>query len=159
MIRHTQLVLADSARGTGHDANGEAGDCLRACVASMLDVRDMTSIPNFAAVGDDHDWGWWIALRTWARKHQGDFASARVQWPIAYIGEHHRTVIATGPSPRGDWPHCVLVNTETGELVHDPHPSHAGLAGPISDVFAYVDPYEPGPAEQVAGWLREEQSS
>lgn len=159
MIRHTQLVLADPERSDGHSAAGEAGDCLRTCVASMLDVIDPTSVPNFAGIGSDDDWGWYIALREWARGLGADFSGVRVQWPIPYEGDNHPSaVIATGKSPRGEWLHSVLVDAETGELVHDPHPSGDGLAGPIEGVLAFTDPYDPPPAEQVAEWIREEKA-
>lgn len=39
----------------------------------------------------------------------------------------HRPVIASGPSPRGGFLHCVIADSTTGEVVHDPHPSRAGL--------------------------------
>ncbi len=158
MIRHTQLVLADPDRGDGHSAAGESGDCLRACVASMLDIVDPATVPNFADVPPGN-WHWYVGLRNWARSLGLDVVSARPRWPIPFEGEHLPVVIASGKSPRGDWQHAVLVDAETGELVHDPHPSGAGLGGPIEDVLAIVDLYDPAPDEQVAAWLREEQSS
>lgn len=51
-------------------------------------------------------------------------------WPSA--------VIASGPSPRGDWLHSVLADPWTGSLIHDPHPSDAGLAGDPVDLILLV---------------------
>lgn len=45
-------------------------------------------------------------------------------------------LILTGPSPRGDWHHSVLVDAQTGELEHDPFPGGEGVL--------------PGPGDRVA---------
>ena len=35
--------------------------------------------------------------------------------------------LGAGPSPRGNFRHVVVLDTETGRTVHDPHPSRSGL--------------------------------
>ena len=85
MIRHTQLILADPDRGDGHDRNGEAGDCLRAVVASILDVVDITTVPNFANAGNNYRW--WVALREWARSLGFDFTSVVPEFPVPFDPE------------------------------------------------------------------------
>lgn len=44
--------------------------------------------------------------------------------------------IASGKSPRGDFDHSVLYFG--GKMIHDPHPSDAGLDGPVKDVVVFV---------------------
>lgn len=53
----------------------------------------------------------------------------------------HRRVIATGPSPRGDFLHCVIADASTGEILHDPHPSRAGLVSiQLADAIVTLTP-------------------
>lgn len=45
-----------------HDpANGQYGDCMRTCVACMLDL-EVVDVPNFAEASNP-----WVALDTWLR--------------------------------------------------------------------------------------------
>lgn len=148
MIPQTQLVTADPARGDGHNAQGEAGDCFRTCLASILDLEPH-EVPNFAAEGGNH--AWWHAARRWIRRDSGrDLIPVDVEWPVNWaqpenVAPWQRHAIATGPSPRGNWMHSVVVDAFTGELAHDPHPSRDGLAGDVVDVIVVVLPYDPAP--------------
>lgn len=94
------------------------GSCFATAVASVLDV-ELGSVPNFTAFRSGR---WWDALLLWAksvrvhverRSNDGD--------PLP---EH--PVIASGKSPRG-FRHAVV--WQGGAMVHDPHPSDAGLVG------------------------------
>lgn len=83
------------------------GDCLRACVASILELP-LADVPDFALFGPN--WMW--ALVAFA---ECDFDT---------YGEHSGVFIANGPGPRGTR-HSVVY--EDYAMVHDPHPSRAGL--------------------------------
>lgn len=141
MIRHTQTILADPARGDGHDAEGRAGDCVRTCVASIFEVADLNRVPNFADEGGE--WKWFLAMRLWARERDLDFGGASTSFPVfpVPVDGPQRYALVSGPSPRGDFLHMVIADSVTGEILHDPHPSRDGLAGPISDVIAVTSPY------------------
>lgn len=138
-----QRVVA--ARPDGHDATGNPGDCLRAVVASLLDLP-YDDVPHFGAMRRGA--AWWHAMRAYARARGGDFLDvepvdgsvrhALVDPAAGAIG------IGSGPSPRGPFRHVVLVDADL-ELVHDPHPSDRGLAD-VEDVFLYTAPYAPAPA-------------
>jgi hypothetical protein len=52
--------------------------------------------------------------------------------PIAPPGYH----IATGKSPRSDQVHAVVALD--GRIVHDPHPSRAGLDGAIASWIIFM---------------------
>jgi len=127
MIPHTQQILADPARGDGHDAEGRPGDCWKACVASLLDVQDYDSVPHFVALED-----WWgeTVKYVWAETGK----SLRKWRDPAFIPEGLDYFIGTGPSPRGDFYHAVIVDRD-GNLVHDPHPSRLGILA-VEDYFA-----------------------
>lgn len=123
-----------------HDPeNGSVGDCWRACIASVIG-RPIAEVPHF--VRDHGDEGWFEATNAWLAEHVG-------QTFLYYDGEHaaraerrhevtpREYVLLDGKSPRGDWYHVVVADAVTGEVVHDPHPSRAGLAS-IAGVFALV---------------------
>lgn len=87
------------------------GDCVRACVASILDA-DPDDIPDFSLFG----WNWMHALAS--------FCAVTLVVPHEVEGYW----IATGMSPRG-LRHAVVYRGMG--LAHDPHPSRAGLVGTV----------------------------
>lgn len=134
MIKHRQRILAAASRSDGHDVEGNPGDCLRACVASMLS-KPYDSVPNFSKY-----LSWFETMRWWAREIGRDFDAYCPDGPAMNPGQFG---IATGPSPRGDFLHCVVVDHEL-ETVHDPHPSDAGILG-VRYVILLVPMYQPAP--------------
>ena len=128
-------------------------DCLRCCIATIFGLP-YEDVPLFGGT-EYHDAkgaasaGWaqtrdieaWLAQRGLGMAQLPDVSvlseerrkrGVRLPWGIC---------IASGKSPRGDWDHAVVVeaipmrgSAIEGEarftrLVHDPHPSGAGLAG------------------------------
>lgn len=128
MIRHTQQILGDPARGDGNDAQGRPGDCWKTCIASLLELP-AESVPHFVEMGDS----WWDATQEFIQTQKADH---ELRWweDIAAVDDGGEYLIASGPSPRGNFQHAVIVD-RSGELAHDPHPSRAGLAGPPSHFF------------------------
>lgn len=102
---------------------GPHGNCLMACIASILEVP---MDPDFE-MGDN----WW--QRCW------DFSESLGQ-RIACISATAEGIapsgytIATGDGPRG-YLHCVVV--QDGRIVHDPHPAGGGIAN-VRDFIYFV---------------------
>lgn len=104
---------------------GTVGDCLRACIASLLELK-ASDVPHFTqqqiesakldvwAIVDD-----WLAQRGLALVIVKISGAPEPQIPrgVHYIG--------IGPSPRGMVQHAVIYSD--GAMVHDPHPSRAGI--------------------------------
>ena len=145
-----QRYLAE--RPDGHTLDGIPGDCYRTCLAVVVDLpRD--EVPHFALFGSSCD----DYTRRWVRDR---FPGWDIGWyvpawppfenPEAIDPVLQRFVVATGPSPRGPFLHCVVIDSHSGDLVHDPHPSGAGRAGDIVCVDAIVPAYDPPPEEPVA---------
>ncbi|EHK57645.1 hypothetical protein [Allomesorhizobium alhagi] len=117
-----QTILYDPA------TREERGNCTEAAVASLLGIR-LEDVPDFRANGLDQ---FWPSFHRFFRDRgfeaimmHGTFAP-----DILYL--------ASGISPRGVH-HMVLMRC--GLLVHDPHPSKAGIAGPECIwLLAPVDP-------------------
>lgn len=105
----------------------ELGNCWAACIASILELT-LSEVPNFGASGKWFSETWnWLLDRGMASIYDGP--GSGIQRPNCYH-------IVSGKSPRGDWGHaCVSLGTE---LVHDPHPSRAFLAGPVEDSWVIV---------------------
>lgn len=98
--------------------DGIPGDCVRASVASLLDL-DPAQVPHFTCQDDTRVWP--LALTAFAAEHgwRIDRRAVNVEGePLPEYG------IAIGPSPRGI-SHAVVVRH--GEMVWDPHPSREGL--------------------------------
>lgn len=140
-----QTILACPIRQDGHDENGVAGDCLRACIATTLDC-DLLDVPHFADIDGEapNGWGlWFLAWRAWMVARNGmDVAAIESLESILEWGGQE-AVVAGGPSPRGPFGHVVVVD-RNGDLLHDPHPSRLGLAGPPEHYYVWVDPYPEG---------------
>lgn len=103
------------------------GNCLMACVASILE-RSLEELPDLQEWldADEEHWfhtferlmesiGWLVYYEPALRGREGAFTRVRPR------GYH----IGSGLSPR-DLQHAVVVLD--GEMVHDPHPSRAGVA-------------------------------
>lgn len=116
-------------------APGEVGDCFSACLASVLDLP-LDEVPVFVAEPD-----WYGSCVRWLRArgiHLVLLQGLDTTWP--WIPPSDLPIIVGGPSPRGPWHHAVVGIWRGGgamEVLHDPHPSRAGLAG--DDIFkAYL---------------------
>ena len=116
---HDQRVLADPARGDGHNADGVPGDCWKACVASLLGIEDYDSVPHFVTFDD-----WWGETRRYVWEQTG---TSLLKWrDLSLIPAGINLLIGVGPSPGGEFYHAVLVDC-SGQLIHDPHPARRGV--------------------------------
>ena len=144
MIPVDQTTFGDGSDGS------EPGNCFAACVASLLG-RPLPEVPNFCAAGDEGRW--WAALQTWLSplgwyaidltwsSDPGQEIPGSV-WGTGYIAEG-ALLIGSGPAVRGFDHSVVLRATPRGpEVVHDPHPSRAGLIR-ITHLSLFL-PLDPG---------------
>lgn len=118
------------------------GNCLAACIASILEV-ELAEVPNFCEGATTH---WLDRLAEWL--------APRGLYPLCFTltggdwrpqGLH----ILAGKSPRGDWLHAVVARGR--DVVHDPHPSRAGvLTHADVTLFITFDPVAVVPSQAVA---------
>lgn len=116
-----------------HDpANGSYGDCLRACVASVMDL-DGGAVPHFAGYGDAA----FTRMRNWMTYHQS------TPFIVAYPGDvtldellemqsqmnPDSVYILFGGTGSGD--HCVVC--KGGEIVWNPSWPGSKITGPLSN--------------------------
>jgi hypothetical protein len=125
-----QTILYDPAGGS------LKGNCTEAAVASILGVT-LSDVPDFRALGDDAG-SFWSAFRRFLR-HRG---FEPLMMPGNYAPE--AMYLASGPSPRGV-NHMVVM--QDGKLIHDPHPSRAGILS-VENVWLLV-PHSPAYTAQV----------
>lgn len=103
------------------------GDCMRACVASILDLP-ITEVPHFLEVanGDNYEFHdlieEFLLSRGYAVLWQHDLA---YHWKPGSPSVYH---LMSGPSPRGEGLFHAVVG-RNGASYFDPHPSNAMLAG------------------------------
>jgi hypothetical protein len=108
----TQTIFHD-------DPDGRPGNCLQACIASLLDLP-LDDVPHFLLHDD-----WTGALEQFLTAH-----GRRLHAQPA--SDHCAYGMAWGPSKRGVR-HAVV--WADGRMAHDPHPSHAGLLH-VTELFA-----------------------
>ncbi len=109
------------------------GDCFRCCIASVLDLPAV-DVPHFMAA-PDQDILWAKRLDAFLRP-RGMFWVSIQSFPEWQLSTGMRPlVIAGGKSPRGEWGHNVVgeMNRDGFRLIHDPHPSRAGIIGEPED--------------------------
>lgn len=138
MIPVFQTILADPERADGHNTEGIAGNCYQAALASVLELP-LEQVPHFAQ--DMERWqetsSAWLSARGIIRSFYVDENLAGLTYPLyieagsdwwgtpasgAILG-----VLGAGPSPRGPFRHVVVLSPESGLMIHDPHPSGAGV--------------------------------
>jgi hypothetical protein len=123
----------------GHTADGTPGDCLRAAVATVLQ-EDPANLRHYAQFAS-----WWDAMRFDARTKFGlDWSYTTPDLLETWTLRPEVLMIASGASPRGPFQHVVVVDQEL-EMVHDPHPSRAGVLL-VDGLFILCQPYAPAPA-------------
>lgn len=134
---HDQTTFSDPEAGTH-------GDCCRACVATLLQI-DPAILPH--PIKTEGVWnmefhrvlremGYAIRSVTYNPDMTPDCVIQDVNWSGFIVPD---LVMAAGPSPRGPWLHAVVWHRPAHAMVHDPHPSRAGLTRIES--FDYLAPY------------------
>lgn len=108
------------------------GNCLAACIASVLEIP-LAEVPEL----NNQDLHQMVVLNQWLKKYDLQFA-----WvPYAtYTGDVPYN-LAAGLTERGRR-HAIVCNA-SGTMLHDPHPSRAGLIGTPLDfgIFIAMKPY------------------
>jgi len=116
------------------------GNCHAACLASILHVP-LDEVPTGLFERKD----WQDVINAYLRPMNlglvvFDYTEGETWWIPP--GVFH---VLSGPSPRGDFWHSVV--GRDGVLVHDPHPSGAGLVGTEREVQLFVT-LDPSPASR-----------
>lgn len=117
------------------------GNCVQACVASILELP-IDAVPNF--VGEKSD-EWYFEALKWLRPANLQLQSwLNPEWPQWMAGGWYG--IAGVKSFHGDWTHVVVARD--GVIVHDPNPKNTDR--PQGDytvldwtIFAVTDPAQP----------------
>jgi hypothetical protein len=124
----------------------ERGDCMRCCLASLLDVP-YEKVPDLAGI--DTDGGPWFVVYMKFLKDNGfefvgtysnalgplDFSDLRERCPGV-----NGLYMAGGPSFRYNCTHAIIIDG-TGKMIHDPHPSRAGIKAMTSvDMIQKIQP-------------------
>lgn len=111
----------DTPKQIFQDKFGDDGNCMSACLASLLGF-ELSEVPNFFEMGRN-DTEWWNALRNWLAKcNVGLINTAMNKGQIARIKGYF---IVGGISAR-EIPHVVLY--KDGKPWFDPHPEQNGLS-------------------------------
>lgn len=105
----------------------EEGNCMSACVASLLELP-IEEVPSFLSKER-----WELDLNIWLAPRNLFFLEIR--WRPFPAPAKPLLCTASGKSPRGDFDHCIVGQiemTEEGDKVqliklHDPHPDDTGL--------------------------------
>lgn len=106
----------------------ERGNCLPACIASILELDSAEAVLQVQEYFNSHDFkhqehefsNWYDLLDAWLEGRGISLSSHGAQ----YAPETNWYYIAGGKSPRGI-SHAVVY--QNGQLVHDPHPDGGGI--------------------------------
>ena len=105
---------------------GQQGDCFRACVASILELP-ISDVPHFAQLTEgSSSAAFWNMAYDWLESRGYEYVYRTRAGRDSLDKTDYQ--IMTGPSPRGNGTYHAVIG-KGGIIVHDPHPSRAGLAG------------------------------
>ena len=138
------MIPVDSQFKEHDPDNAEIGDCLRACIASLLELS-IDDVPHFAR--DSYpDWEKTNKqLNKWLAERELVMIDLPIRWPDDHSIESMLSWVAScnpdvyyklsGKSQRG-FSHCVICYND--EVVHDPtYGSPHGIVGPVDDDGTY----------------------
>lgn len=111
--------------------NEQYGDCQRACIASLLDLP-ISEVPHFLRESEGKAAVFWRSIIDFVEARGFEYLCSLPKFMPEHaeaMGGYH---IIAGPSPRGMGIFHAVVGLN-GEIVFDPHPSKAGLAGDPSE--------------------------
>ena len=118
-----------------HDPeNNQYGDCQRACVASLLELNS-EDVPHFYITNDDMDF--FFSLNDFlSKKGFIHLETMPIDFDMAqFVGKADVYHLIYGTTVRGTHHATVGLN---GEVVHDPHPSKAGLCINQKEKWTYA---------------------
>jgi len=120
------------------------GDCLSACVASILEIPT-EEVPQFVRIRAEGGDTWFHQLWDFLaprglRPASLDVVTYERPWVGRWADKKPRYAIASGKSPRWNGTVCHAVVWEDGKgIVHDPHPSRDGLRCAPEGFIVMVD--------------------
>jgi hypothetical protein len=133
--RNAMLFMDQDQFGSSDNPAGDRGNCFQVCLACILG-EPLSEVPHFYNTDEpleqqhanirnwlrERGWLWFCFEWRWFAE---EIKAERPPLPPAGL------VVVSGKSPRGDWAHAVVgrVTAVGWELVHDPHPSKAGIDG------------------------------
>lgn len=102
---------------------GKVGDCWRCCIATLVYLT-AADVPHFVELYEDT---WLSETNKWLRERIGkELFNGPAEFPVVPGDPAWLPVILIGRSPRG-LGHAILVDWNSGQMIHDPHPSRDGL--------------------------------
>lgn len=105
---------------------GQHGDCQRGVIASLLDLP-LADVPHFLQVARGDAEKYWEGIQGFLRAHGFTYLTTGRTWNFfGDDGDVYHEI--SGPSPRGNGQYHAVAG-RNWVIVHDPHPSRAGLAG------------------------------
>lgn len=107
------------------------GDCMRACIASLLDIP-IADVPHFLRDADGDATAFWHGVYDFTEARGFDYSPEHARFKKILAADLNGYHIIGGPSPRGGGLLHAVVGLN-GEIVFDPHPSKTGLAGDPSE--------------------------
>ena len=135
-------VLQDSFYDADVPPEQQRGNCLSAVVASLIEVP-LNTVPNFVQNNVDHEgdptWDWWNCMLDFVKESGFEMRYLRIEnddrstFPPPSEGEFYAV---SGISPRNSKIYHIVIYQD-GKMVHDPHPSQAGLVE-ITDLYHWT---------------------
>lgn len=133
MIPHKSLVKHDPE-------NGKYGDCVRVCLASILDVEKCEDVPHFYEDGSsDHDVvqdridDWMKGRGLWLCEIpvKAESPVAALEWIHSIVGDQHYILAGNSRLGAGHFVVC-----RGAKIVNDP--SDNGIVGPQDDGYYWL---------------------
>jgi hypothetical protein len=124
-------------------ALNQYGDCQRAVIASLMELN-IAQVPHFlqevmdGKTAEQGSLGFYGYIDSWLAER--GYAMMWSHNPLLHAPDTVCQI--SGPSPRGNGVWHAVVGTAGGKIIHDPHPSKAGLLEPHNWGYSFLVPLD-----------------
>lgn len=125
------------------------GDCVSACVASLLHLP-LDEVPNFMEAAKTHgELSWYVKFCHYMAEHGHLVTGQSDNGEERFFGVNGYTTAVVDSQVFKGATHCVVIEVSSGEVVHDPNPDNRPYRKDEIKVYDVIVPFMGSPDSNI----------